>query len=168
MIRGLVSIVPARQMEVGRFYMAPGYQDGNWLFQCVQTDEPLDDGFRRKALFMTTGGKPDIGLHELPYRTPVVALDNVHVRVDPESLKSSAFDTHLRPKLFLVRGTETIICAPTDQMRGWVPVSIDTGRTITTNLGSEYLTFTRWSLVMDDENGDELTIAEFVFDADAR
>ena len=141
--------------------MAPAYRDGNWLFQCVQTSEPLDDGFRRKALFMTTGGKPDLGLHELPDRTPAVALDDVHVRVDPTSLDRSAFDTSLHRGMFLVHEDEAIICAPTDMARGWAAVNINTGRVVNGHLGTNWLAFTRWSLVMDDEEGDELTIASF-------
>lgn len=165
MIRGLVGVVPHHTIEVGRFYMAPAYQGNNWLFQCVQTDEPLDDGFRQKALYMTTGGRPDIGLHQLPYQTALVALDDVHVRVDPTSLDSSAFETTLRRGLFLVRGDEAFICAPTDQIRGWAVVNINTGRTVSGRLGNDWLSFSRWSLVMDDEEGDELTIATFGEDA---
>jgi hypothetical protein len=162
MIRGIVGIVPHHAMEAGRFYMAPAYRDGNWLFQCVQTSEPLDDGFRRKALFMTAGGQPDLGLHELPQQTPVALLDNVHVRVDPTSLASSAFDTSLRSGLFLIRDDEAIICAPAGQRRGWTAVNINTGRTVSGDVGVNWLSFTRWSLVMDDEEGDELTLATFV------
>ena len=161
MIRGIAGVVPARAMEVGRFYMAPAYRDGNWLFQCVQTSELLDDGFRCKALFMTTGGKPDLGLHELPDQTPVVALDDVHVRVDPTSLGGSAFDTSAQRGMFLVREDEAIVCAPTDLVRGWAAVNINTGRVVKGHLGTDWLTFTRWSLVMDDEEGDELTLASF-------
>ena len=161
MIRGMIGVVPANAMKAGRFYLAPSYRDGPWLFQCVQTSEPLDDGFRRKALFMTTGGKPDIGLHELPDQTPSVAMHDVHVRVDPTSLRGSAFDTSLQRGMFLVREDDAIICAPTDMVRGWAAVSINTGRVISDHLSTNWLAFSRWSLVMDDEEGDELTIASF-------
>lgn len=167
MIRGIVGIVPHHAMEVGRFYMAPAYRDGNWLFQCVQTSEPFEGDFRRKALFMTAGGKPDLGLHELPYQTPVVALDEVHVRVDPTSLDRSAFDTSLYRGLFLIRDDEAIICAPTDPVLGWAAVNISTGRTVEGILGSNWLSFSRWSLVMDDEDGDELTLVSFGEDGSA-
>lgn len=167
MIRGLIGIVPAREMQVGRFYMEPGDQDGNRLFQCVQTNEPYEDTFRQKALVLTTAGRPEIRLRELPYVTPVLALGDVHVRVDPTSLHKSAFDAFPHRGMFLVREGEPIICAPSDQYRGWAAVNLNSGRTLPTDLGSSWLTFTRWSLVMDDEKGDELTLVEFENGAEA-
>ena len=161
MIRGMMGVIPYHAMETGRFYMAPAYRGENWLFQCVQTSEPFEGDFRRKALFMTTGGKPDLGLHQLPDQAPVVALDAVHVRVDPTSLDKSASDTYLQRGLFLIRDDEAILCAPTDQVRGWAAISITKGRTVEGSMGSNWLSFTRWSLVMDDEEGDELTLASF-------
>lgn len=161
MIRGMIGVVPNHAVELGRFYMAPAYQGRNYLFQCVQTDEPLDDGFRRKALYVTRGGTPDIALQDLPSQTPLVALDEVHVRVDPTSLDRSAFDTSTHRGLFLVRDDEAIICAPTGHLHGWAAVNITTGRTVHGDLGRNWLSFSRWSLVMDDEEGDELTVASF-------
>lgn len=161
MIRGFIGVVPNHAVQPGRFYMAPAYQGQNDLFQCVQTDEPLDEGFRLKALFMTQGGTPDIALQDLPNQTPLVALDEVYVRVDPTSLDRSAFDTSTYRSLFLVRDDEAIICAPTGYVHGFAPVNITTGRTVVENLGLNWLSFSRWSLVMDDEEGDELTIATF-------
>lgn len=55
-IRGLAGVIPHHLIEVGHFYLAPGGEEGPQLFQCVQTDEPFEGRFRRKALFMTADG----------------------------------------------------------------------------------------------------------------
>lgn len=165
MIRGMVGVVPNHTMETGRFYMAPAYRGEHWLFQCIQTSDRFEDSFRRKALLMTIAGKPELSLFDLPQDTPVVALDDVHVRIDPTSLSQNAFTTYLDRNMFLVLGDEAIICAPTDHVRGWQAVNITTGQTVVGNVGPNWLSFTRWSLVMDDEEGDELTIASFGGDA---
>jgi hypothetical protein len=158
-IRGFVGVVPNGSVETGRFYLAPGH-DGFALFQCIQTDEPYEDTFRQKALYFTTAGKPNLGLHDLPGHSPLAALDEVQVRVDPTSIAESAFSSHLKAGLFLVNGDAPIICAP-DGFRGWTALNILTGRTVGRSFGHEWLSFTRWSLVMDNEAGEELTIASF-------
>lgn len=161
MIRGLAGVIPHHLMEVGRFYFTPGGEEGPWLFQCVQTDEPFEGSFRRKALFLTAGGKPDIDLRDLPYHSPVVALDDIHVRVDCTSLTGSAFTVRMAPNVFLLDGEAPILCAQ-QGLRGWKTVNLTTGRTVDSgSVSHDWLSFTRWSLVMDDRADKELTIANF-------
>ena len=162
MIRGLVGVIPSHATEVGRFYLLSDYQGGHWLFQCVQTREPLDDGFRRAALFLARNGNPDIGVETLPDRSPVVALDDVHVRIDPTSVAGDASTTTIRLGNFVLDGDAPVLCARSGR-HGWVNVNLSTGQIVDVP-GHGWLGFKRWSLVMDDEAGDELTIVRF--DAD--
>lgn len=159
MIRGVVGVIPHHSMETGRFYMAPN-RAGNWLFQCVQTDEAFEGSYKRKGLFFTTGDQVDLGLSDLPWQSPVLALDEVHVRIDPTSLADSIGTTSLERGMFILDGDTPLLCAP-DGFRGWSVVDLSTGRTSAQRSRQNWLSFTRWSLVMDDEHGDELTIASF-------
>jgi hypothetical protein len=160
MIRGIVGVIPSHAVEAGRFYMAPNYQGGPRLFQCIQTQEPIEDSFRKKALIFTESGKPLLCVSDVPDRTPLLALDDVHIRVDPTSLAGDSFNTYLRRGLFVVRDDHAMFCAPAG-FREWGVVNLSTGHESSQSIGTNWLTFTRWSLVMDDEAGDELTIASF-------
>lgn len=159
MIRGFAGVVPDHALEPGRFYIAPAYGQGSVLFQCVQTDEPLDDGFRVKALIISTGEAVGLEFAQIPHASSFVALDDVHVRVDPTSLSHSAFSSHLQAGMFVVDGDQTIVCAPYGY-RGYRAVNLTSGHTINGPLGHAWLSFTRWSLVVDDEAGDELVLAD--------
>lgn len=159
MIRGLVGVVPDHALEPGRFYLATSYGEGAILFQCVQTDEPVDDGFRRRALVFTTGETVRLELCDLPHHGPFVALDDVHVRVDPTSVAESPFTAHLRSGLFVLDGDQPILCASMG-FRGYRAVNLSTGHTINGQVGHGWLSFTRWSLVVDDEAGEELVLAD--------
>jgi hypothetical protein len=141
--------------------MAPALQGKNWLFQCVNTHQVSDDGPRLAALVVATGGKPDLFITDIPYQTPLVLLDDVHVRVDPTSLDQEAFSAGMRRGLFFVKGDEALVCAPTGQVLGWTIVNIGTGHVFNGKLVGDWLSFPRWSLVMDDEEGDELTLVSF-------
>ena len=160
MIRGIIGVIPSHAVEAGRFYMAPSYQGGPRLFQCIQTQEPIEDGFKRKALIYTESGKTILCFSDVPDHTPLLALDDVHIRVDPTSLADDSSTTRLKRGLFIIRDDHAIFCAPAG-FREWGTVNLSTGHLGSGSIGSNWLSFNRWSLVMDDEAGDELTIASF-------
>ena len=160
MIRGLAGVIPEQSVEVGRYYLAIGYQGGPTLFQCVETDEQFEGRFRQKALLFTSGGSPLLELGELPPQGPFVVLDDVHTRIDPTSVSASAFTSSLQAGTFIVDGDQPIVMASVG-WRGWSAVNLSTGRTVSQGLNHGWLSFTRWSLVLDDEAGEELTIASF-------
>jgi hypothetical protein len=160
MIRGILGVVPWNKAEVGRFYLSAGYGQGNWLFQCVQTGEKVDGELIRKALVYTIAGEPDLSVHYLYEQGPLVALYDVHVRVDPTSINiEETFGT----KRFFVVEDIPLICASPASPQPWqfYGLNILTGKPIPGETNYNRVRFDRWSLVLDDDQGEELTIARF-------
>ena len=161
MIRGFDRIVAEHELEVGRFYMTHTYR-GPALFQWVQTGQRVDDDYRRMPLNFTSAGDTDIRLYAgSDGSAPYIRLPDVHIRIDPESVSGSAFSTSIRASMLLVRGEEVFLTVPTTTHFEWSVVNLSTGQLQSGRFDHNWLAFTRWSLVMDDHVGDELTIAEF-------
>ena len=158
MIRGVIGTVPWHAVEVGRFYMSSAYGAGAWLFQCIRMPEKQDAAPVTKALVFTIGGETELSLKSLPQMSLLVALYDVHVRIDPTSLNHH-FDAGLFR--FLLVGDQPIICASHGSSHGWQRVNLVGGRYFTDNEDHNAVSFDRWSLVLDDDTNEELTIASF-------
>lgn len=159
MIRGAVGVIPARAIEPGRFYLCYNYAGPPHLFLCVQTDERLDDRFRRVALYFNREGMSPVELGHLPSDAPVCVLDEVHIRFDPMSMDGHSRSKHAGPGTFLVDGERPVVVASLGY-QGYVGVYLDKGQTVS-ELGTDWASFSAWSLVLDDESGQEWTIASF-------
>ncbi len=164
MIQGILGVVPCHKAEIGRFYLSPDYGVGSWLFQCVRTSEQCDGQQVNKALVFKIGDKLIPSIDDIPDFKPLVALYDVHVRVDPTSISSSM---NRLPGKLLMNGDAPIFCA-INGYRGWTSVDINTGSLADSYSDSETVAFDRWSLVLDDDVGDELTIASFDYASDSK
>lgn len=160
MLRGVVDVVPVNAVIPGRFYFAHGYGGGASFFQCIETMEQGEDGFQRIALYFSINGKPHLLLEALPLSNPVVAIEDVHIRVDPTSIIGSAFTTSMTMGTFLIDGDQAVLAAPNGR-HGWTVVNMSNGKLVEKRSDIGWLSFSRWSLVIDDETGSEKTLASF-------
>jgi hypothetical protein len=159
MIRGIEQVVDVREVEPGRFYLRLDYDEGTTVFQCIRIGGKEDDVPNLKALWFAPGTDRPLGIEDLPNHGPVVALPEVHIRVDAPSMSGTNYTSNVCAGTFLVSSDEAIVAVPTGS-RGWTMVNISTGRPIADNWRADWVAFSRWLLVIDD-NGEEIPIASF-------
>jgi len=158
-VRGVTRVVSAREMEVGRFYLEASQGSEPTLFQCIQTAIPFEGSTKQMALVYSLDGMPNLAIHDINWYETLVEMPNVSVRVDPPSISGTGTTTSLRMNTLIVIGSEAVINVPVGS-RGWQSININTGRTIEQAIRREWVSFARWSLVVD-EAGEEITIASF-------
>lgn len=160
MILGIKRVIDVREVEPGRFYLRLDYNEEDaTVFQCIRVGERDDGVPDLKALWFTPGTNRPLGIESLPHNGPVVELPEVHIRVDAPSMFASNYTSGVRAGMFFVSGEEAFVAAPLD-FRGWTTINISTGRPVVGNWTADWLAFSRWLLVIDD-NGEEITIASF-------
>lgn len=160
-IRGLEAIVKPAELEVGGFYLDPGYGQGTTLFQWIRTGETRDGEAEEAMLvFAAEKGEP-FEVHSLSAHGPIVKMPPVAIRVDPPSAVGSAMTKSLVPGMFAIEETRPILAA-TVGYRHWLTIDLSTGRPVRPS--TYWVGFSRWSLVVD-EAGEEIVIAAFGEDA---
>ena len=157
MIRGIDGIVTQEQLELGRFYLDPGYGRGTTLFQWVRNGRTREGAPDEGALVFARDDEPCLELTYLPTSGPWISLPPVHVRVDPPSAAGTAFTTSFTRSMFAVQEDAAIVAAVHDTFH-WTPINILTGRVM--RPGHQWVAFSRWSLVVD-EAGEEISIVSF-------
>lgn len=159
MILGFNRIIDAREMVVGRFYLGYDYNSDPILFQCVQVGElPNGNPDLRSLRFAPETSFP-IGLEAAPYRGPLVALPDVHIRIDAPSMVGTSHTSAVRAGMFIVAGDEAFVAAPTE-FRGWTLMNLATGQPAPARFDEGWIAFSRWLLVIED-NLEEIPIASF-------
>jgi hypothetical protein len=166
MIRGLLGVVPLAAAEPGRFYLKQGYGTGPTLLQAVLPAKPEEGSTALDALYITYAGEPALEVHSFSGSDPLVALFDVHVRVDPTSLAGSRYSVHPQPGSLLVAGETPVLVASLGQRGHWTYVNLSTGERMPGGPTTDWLMFKRWFLVIDDEANEEVTIASFGTDAE--
>lgn len=166
MIRGLLGVVPWKAAAPGRFYLRQGYGTGPTLLQAVLPAQQQDGSEGLEALYITHRDAQPLELGGLSGIDPVVALFDVHVRVDPTSLVGGRHSISARPGSLLIAGDIPVLVATHGRRGYWAYVNLDTGECMPGEPSEDWLMFSRWFLVIDDEAGEEVTIASFGVDAD--
>jgi hypothetical protein len=156
MILGIERVIDAGQCEPGRFYLKLNYKDDPSVFQCVRIGEDDSD---LMALWFSPGTDRPLGLETLLEHEPVVALPQVHIRVDAPSMFASNHTTSIRAGMFLVSNDEAFVVATTG-FRGWSVLNLSTGLPVAKRWSPDWIAFSRWLLVIED-NGEEIPIASF-------
>ncbi|CAN5588371.1 hypothetical protein BH10PSE14_BH10PSE14_33710 [soil metagenome] len=156
MILGIERVTDVREVEAGRFYLRLNYNEDPSLFQCIRVGNDDDD---IRALWFNPGTDSPLGIEDLPDHGPVVALPDVHIRVDAPSMVGSNRTTSTRPGMFLVSNDEAFVVAP-NGFRGWSVINISTGLPVANRWSPDWIAFSRWLLVIVD-NGEEIPIASF-------
>lgn len=159
MILGIERVIPNREIEPGRFYLTPHYDEEPVLFQCIRMGETSDGEPDLRALRFSPGTQYPISLDSIPHNGPLVALPKVHVRIDAPSLSATNHTASVRSGMFLVAGDEAYVAA-THGFREWSLVNISTGRPAVGRWREDWAAFSRWLLVIED-NGEEISIADF-------
>jgi hypothetical protein len=159
MILGIERVVDVREVEPGRFYLRLDYNEDPEVFQCICIGERDGGVPDLKALRFAPGTDRPLGIESLPDHGPVVALPEVHIRVDAPSMFGTNYTSSIRAETFLVSGNEAFVAAPTG-FRGWSLINISNGRPVIDNWKADWVAFSRWLLVIDD-NGEEIPIASF-------
>lgn len=160
-IRGLEAIVKPTELEVGSFYLDPGFGQGTTLFQWIRTGE-MREGQAEEAMliFAAERGEP-FEVHGLSAHGPLVRMPPVAIRIDPPSATGSSMTKSLAPGMFAIEDNRPILAAKVGY-RNWLTVDLSTGRPIRPS--PYWVGFSRWSLVVD-EAGEEIVIAAFGEDA---
>lgn len=158
MLLGLQSVIDADELQIGKFYLRTTHNGDSILFQCVVVGEDEEGNDRLAALSFSPGSKWPVSVDELPDYGPVVSLDNVAIRVDAASASGTNFSGSIKQNLFFVAGADAFVVAPI--RAGWITFNLMTGRRIPINWKMNWISFSRWIIVMDD-NGEEISIANF-------
>ena len=159
MLLGIERVILNREIEPGRFYLAPHYNDESVLFQCIRMGETSDGEPDLRALVFSPGTQYPITLESVPSDGPLVALPEVHIRVDAPSLTATSYTSTVRSGTFLVAGNEAYVAAP-QGFRDWALINISTGRPAVGRWREDWAAFSRWLLVIED-NGEEIPVADF-------
>lgn len=158
MIRGIDGIVSPNDLEVGRFYLDPGYGAGATLFQWVRLGE-REGSPEEGALVFMENDRPTLALQGLNTSGPIVAMPPVSVRVDPPSASGTSYTKQLSRGMFVVESGGPIVAAERAGSRHyWTPINVQSGRIA--RPGHNWVAFDRWSLVVD-EAGEEIAIVSF-------
>ncbi len=161
MIRGIDHVLAAAEMEVGRFYLAPG-DDGEEpaLLQCVELAERGGGDARRLALVVFPYGEANgIELRVIDFSGPVVGMPDVAIRIDPPSARESGGQRRVSMDMLLVADDVPAIAVAV-AVRDHAVINLATGRSVDQGTMGEWVGFARWALVVD-EAGEEIEIAAF-------
>lgn len=161
MVRGIEGIVQPSQLELGRFYLDPGYGRGSTLFQWVRTGE-MREGSAVEAMLVFSNSQPQpkntpLYLQQPEGYRPLVKMPAVSVRVDPPSASGTVTTQSLNSRMLVIDGQTPVLMAAKG-LFGSVAVDLATGRVC--QLSNNWVIFSRWSLVVD-EAGEEICIASF-------
>lgn len=159
MMRGIEGVVALAELEVGRFYLAPNQDEEPTLFQCVEFVGRGGGEPRRMALTFPYGEAKGIELLPMDVDSGIVAMPEVSVRVDPPSARESGGRSRVALNVLLVAGTEPCIAVGIG-VRDHAVFSLATGRTVEQRRMADWVSFSRWSLVVD-QAGEEIAIAAF-------
>jgi len=158
-IRGIGSILSYGQAEPGRFYYQRWQDDLAALLQCVRTPQLVDGNPEDVALLFPPAGAA-LSLEDIKWNEPLIAVGDVHVRVDPLSIVGSSSGYSAHAGMFLIH-EESALVTIASSYRQWTTVNLSTGR-IASFPTVNWVAFSRWSLVTDDEHlGEEVMLASF-------
>lgn len=156
-VRGVVSVVMRSDLEVGGFYLDPGYGRGTTLFQWVRTGETREGSPVEAMLVFASDLSELLELRELATHGPLLKMPPVAVRVDPPSANGTALSQSFTGGMLVMEGDRAVLAARRGY-HGWVAIDLLTG--LPSRLSSQWVRFDRWSLVVD-EAGEEIAIASF-------
>jgi hypothetical protein len=159
MILGIERVVDVRDLELGRFYLRFDYNEEPTVFQCVGFGEKEDGVPELRALWFAPQTQRPLGVEGLPSHGPIVALPEVHIRVDAPSMSGTNYTSNVRAGTFFISGDEAFIAVPR-QWQSWSLINISTGRRVVDGVQADWVAFSRWLLVIND-NGEEIPIASF-------
>lgn len=164
-LRGISEVVSPAGMTTGNFYRQPNHNGGSWLF--LRVAGLASDSAKARAwdLVIDPGVRNGMCLAEPGGREPAALLPPVSVRVDPDSRLESPMSSSLRPGTLAVRGKDAFVAAGWQNGIGHCIVNLETGETVADDLGMAWLSFSRWSLVID-EGDREIVLARFEREAD--
>lgn len=148
MVRGFGRVVQLRELVPGKFYLEQRYNGAPELFQWIELASPADGEATYQALYFSQGERPEVYFGDLMAEA-FVALDDVQIRVRPESLNGSRMSITIQPGTFIVDERSPILAVGVGH-RGWRRVDPSSGRLVT-ELGHYWLAFSKWSLVAGDE-----------------
>jgi len=157
-IRGLKAVVSSADAKPGHFYYTQG-GEGADLLCCVNTN-PGQDNPTLGALYFTNGDPREMHLQPMPTQKLLALLQKVYLRADPSAISGSAFTRTIRPGDLLIKGETPLVCTGIPG-RGYAIVDLLKGVIVANNVGQDYLTFSRWSLVTDEPDGTEKLLVEF-------
>lgn len=161
MIRGIERVVAADAMEVGRFYLMPAPQMEPTLFQCVGGDFGKTGAGRMALVYPYEGASPaPIELQDTDWYEVLVAMPQVSVRVDPPSAIEVGSAGRVPMNTLIIAGDEPYFAVKIPGYRNYTLINLGTGQVADQRTLSEWISFSRWSLVVD-EAGEEVTIATF-------
>lgn len=156
-IRGFEKVMKQAELEVGKFYLDPGYGEGTTLFQWIRTGEVREGEPEEAMLVFAAERSEPFEIQALSSHGALVKMPPVSIRVDPPSAMGSSMTKSLAPGMFAVEDARPILAAKVGY-RNWLTIDLSTGRPVRPS--TYWVTFSRWSLVVD-EAGEEIVIAAF-------
>ena len=136
----------------------PSYCHEASVFQCIRVGENEGGNPDLRALVFKPGDEQPFSIESLQ-SGPVVALPDVHVRIDPPSITATNYTDNLYAGMFMVSGEEAFV-AVANGFRNWALINISNGRPVVGNRLQDWISFSRWMLVVEDES-EEIRIASF-------
>ena len=154
MLRGIAGVVAPGEIATGSFYLQPDYAEGNWLFLRV---EPPQNSSPNPAwdMIFDQQDRHGIFLEEPRGVEPVAAIPPVSVRIDTTSKLETSYSSIIRPGILSVVGQDAFVTAQWGRGPGRLIVNLRTGEAVGSGPPSGWMSFSKWSLVVDD--GDQET-----------
>ena len=159
MLLGIEGVIDVRSVEKGRFYLRSDYNDEPVLFKCICVGQGDDGSDTLMAIRFAPGSELPMAIESLPHGGPVVALPEVHIRVDAPSLVATNLNSGIRSGMFLIAGEEAFVAVP-QNFRSWSLINVTKGEHVDGEWGKNWIAFSRWLFVIKD-SGEEITISSF-------
>lgn len=149
-IRGIAGVLVPNDIKPGTFYVQSDRESGTWI--CLRVSEAdIGPKPRKWDVVFDRPDRHGIFFCECQDVEPVAELPPVAIRIDPTSLLGSQYSTNFRTQMLVVAGTDVFLKAQNGAI-GNLTVSLRTGEVASPP--SDWIAFSRWSLVMDGDDGE--------------
>lgn len=159
MLRGIAGVAAPGEIVTGSFYLQPHYADGSWIFLRVQLPQNSSPDPAWDMIF-DRQDRHGIFFEEPRGIEPVAAIQPVSVRIDRTSKLETSHSSMVRPGILSVVGQDVFVTAQLGRGPGRLTVNLCTGEAVGPSPPSGWMSFSKWSLVVDDGD-EEITLVSY-------
>ena len=159
MLRGIAGTASPGEIATGSFNLQPDHDGGSWLFLRVAGPPQGDAPGPAWDMVFDRQDRHGIFLQEPSGVEPVAALPSVSVRIDRTSKMGSPYSSTIRAGMLSVVGQSAFVTAHWGRGGRWT-ANLATGQVAEPNPPAGWMSFSKWSLVMDDGD-EEITLVSY-------
>ena len=162
-IRGIGKIVRPHELEPSKFYMQAALygQDRPAMFLCFSTGKMIDDTPETQALYFNFNDETDMIVSSLPDHDLLIEIPDVVIRIDRQSINGTSRTMGLRPGMMIAYDGGCAAMVSTGEFRGAYLIDIPRAKLIQEGRPDNWVSFTRWQIIIDEKTEGEAVIASF-------